>query len=338
MLRSRAAVFIGLRAHGSQLQSAPSGWSIDGALWSNICTMLPLNALRAFALAVEKGGVRAAARELAVSHSAVSRHVAELERWLGVPLLQRGGSPRVFTVTPQGERLARITLSALDDLRRAADALREQRSRYAVTVSTTPSFAARWLLPRLPALERAHPRLEVSVVVDQRLDDVQGSASDFAIRMGAGAWPEVIAEPLMDDALYPVMSPALWKDAGRPRELADLRRLRLLHDRDPCASWQRWRDAHGPPDLDVRKGTRFTSSDLVLRAAAQGLGVALARHRLVVDDLEAGTLIRPFGSNAVALTDAYWIVTLHEHAARDAANILIAWLRREAKRQPSADT
>ena len=295
--------------------------------------MLPLNALRAFALAVEKGGVRAAARELAVSHSAISRHVIELEKWLGVALLERGRSPRVFAVTPQGERLARTTLNALDDLRRAADAIREQRSRYAVSVSTTPSFAARWLLPRLPALERAHPRLEVSVMVDQRLDDLQSSATDFAIRMGAGAWPGVIAEPLMDDVLYPVMSPALWKSAGRPRELTDLSGLRLLHDRDPHASWQLWRDEHGPATLDVRKGTRFTSSDLVLRAAAQGLGVALARHRLVLDDLEAGTLIRPFGSHSVTLTDAYWIVTSQGAAQRDAAKILITWLRREAGRQ-----
>jgi LysR family glycine cleavage system transcriptional activator len=310
---------------------------MDDLPWSNIWTMLPLNALRAFALAVEKGGVRAAARELAISHSAVSRHVAELERWLGVTLLERGHGPRVFAITPQGQRLARVTMNALDDVRRAADALREQRSRYAVTVSTTPSFAGRWLLPRLPALERAHPRLEVSIVVDQRLDDPQSSASDFAIRTGAGDWPGVVAEPLMDDALYPVMSPTLWKNVGRPRALTDLRQLRLLHDRDPNASWQLWRDQQGPADLDVRKGTRFTSSDLVLRAAAQGLGVALARHRLVLEDLETGALVRPFASHAITLADAYWIVTPSGAAPREAVKILIAWLRREAKRQRRPD-
>lgn len=295
--------------------------------------MLPLNALRAFALAVEKGGVRAAARELSVSHSAISRHVAELERWLGVPLIERDRGPRGFAVTPEGERLARITASALGDLRRATDAIREQHSRHAVTVSTTPSFAARWLLPRLPALERAHPRLQVSVIVDQRLDEPRSSTADIAIRMGSGTWPGVNVEPLMDDALYPVMSPALWKSSGRPRELADLCGLRLLHDRDPHASWQLWREQHGPPELDVRKGTRLTSSDLVLRAAAQGLGVALARHRLVMEDIEAGTLIRPFGSHEVVLAQAYWIVTSNATATREAAKTLIAWLRREARLQ-----
>ncbi len=295
----------------------------------------PLNALRAFALVVEKGGVRAAARELGVSHSAVSRHVTELEQWLGIKLLER--APRVFGVTPQGQLLARTTLTALYDIGRTADALREQRSRYAVTVSTTPSFAARWLLPRLPALERAHPRLEVSVLVDQRLDDPQRSPSDLAIRMGKGPWPDVAAEPLMDDALYPVMSPALWKDMGRPRELTDLRRLRLLHDRDPGANWQLWRAAHGPRELDVRAGARFTSSDLVLRAAAQGLGVALARHRLALDDLSAGTLIRPFGAHAVVLDKAYWLIVSQSAADRGPVKILCAWLRREAERQRGAD-
>jgi LysR family glycine cleavage system transcriptional activator len=294
--------------------------------------MLPLNSLRAFALAVEKGGVRPAARELAVSHSAISRHIAELERWLGIALLDRD-SPRSFAVTPQGRRLARSTLSALEDLRRAADAVHEQRSRYAVTVSTTPSFASRWLLPRLASLERAHPRVEVSIVVEQRLEDLENPACDFAIRMGAGAWPDVSAEPLMTDVLYPVMSPALWKKNGQPRELADLRRLRLLHDRDPATSWQLWRDQRGPADLDVRRGMRFTSSDLVLRAAAQGLGVALARHRLAFDDLEAGTLVRPFGPYAIDLAAAYWIVTRHGAAMREAGKILVGWLRREAERQ-----
>jgi LysR family glycine cleavage system transcriptional activator len=297
---------------------------------------LPLNALRAFAVAVQKGGVRAAARELAVSHSAVSRHLAELERWLGVALLERGRGPRVFVVTPQGERLARTTLAALQDMQRAANAVREQRSRHAVTISTTPSFAARWLLPRLPSLQRAHPRLEVSVLVDQRLDDPATAGADLAIRMGTGSWSGVVAHPLMDDGLYPVMSPALWSEAGRPRELEDLGRMRLLHDRDPSASWQLWRDEHGPAELDVRRGTRFTSSDLVLRAAAQGFGVALARHRLVLDDVNGGTLIRPFGSRVVALDRAYWVVTPTGTAIRDAAKVVVAWLQREATRQRGA--
>jgi LysR family transcriptional regulator, glycine cleavage system transcriptional activator len=294
---------------------------------------LPLNALRAFALAVDKGGVRAAARELAVSHSAVSRHLSELERRLGVGLFDRSGGARSFIVTPQGQRLAGAVLGAMNEIRSALDAVREQRSRHAVTLSIAPSFAARWLLPRLSAFERGHPHVEVSILVDQRLDDLRASGSDLAIRMGPGPWPGVGAQLLMNDALYPVMSPEAWKKAGRPRVPADLRHLRLLHDRDPYASWSAWRDEHGPENLDVRKGPRFSSSDLVLRAAAQGLGVALARYRLVADDLDTGVLIRPFGAYSVAIDNAYWIITRSAGPAREVTTTMIAWLQQAAARQ-----
>ena len=295
--------------------------------------MLPLNALRAFALVVDKGGVRAAARELAVSHSAVSRHLSELERRLGVALFDRSGGAHSFIVTPQGQRLADAVLGAMNDVRSAIDAVREQRSRHAITLSVAPSFAARWLLPRLSAFERGHPHVEVSVLVDQRLGDLRASGSDLAIRMGRGPWPGVAAQPLMNDALYPVMSPEAWKKAGRPRIPADLRHLRLLHDRDPDASWSAWRDEYGPGNLDVRKGPRFSSSDLVLRAAAQGLGVALARHCLVADDLEAGVLIRPFGASSVTIHNAYWIITRPAESTREVTTTMVAWLQQAAARQ-----
>lgn len=294
---------------------------------------LPLNALRALALAVHHGGVRAAARELDVSHSAVSRHLAELERWLGVPVTERGPGKRGLVLTPQGEKLAAATRQALLDMEQAADAVRELRSPYAVTISTSASFAARWLLPRLPLLERAYPRYEVSVVVDQKLDDPRAMSSDFAIRMGAGPWADVVAQPLMGDELYPVMSPSFWEAAGKPSRPVQLRGLRLLHDRDPAAGWPPWREAFGPPELNVRQGPRFASTDLVLRAAAQGMGVALARDRLVRDDLASGALIRPFAGSAVQLDAAYWLVMPKHAAVRDAAKVVMAWLKREAARR-----
>jgi LysR family glycine cleavage system transcriptional activator len=201
-----------------------------------------------------------------------------------------------------------------------------------VTVSATPSFAARWLLPRLPLLEGAHPGIEVSVGVDQRLTDLEAGGIDLAIRMGWGNWTDVRREPLMDDALYPVMSPSLWEDSGRPGEPADLARLRLLHDRDPQTSWEAWRREHGPRSLDVRSGPRFASSDLVLRAAAQGQGVALARHRLAVDDVASGALLRPLAGLSVELGPAYWIVLPKHRRVREATAAVVDWLREQAGR------
>lgn len=223
-------------------------------VWSILETMreLPLHALRAFASVYSHGGVRAAARELRIAHSSVSRHLAELEEWLGVELTRAGGGRRALAFTAQGEALGRAAQGAFRDLAQAVASLREARSAHAVAVWAPASVAVRWLLPRLPAFEEAFPHLEVSVVVDRRLDDPEAAGINLAVRMGRGPWPGVRGEPLMDDALYPVMSPAFWKKAGRPKEPADLAGLRLLHDRDPDASWEAWRAAHGPPPSTCR--------------------------------------------------------------------------------------
>ena len=297
---------------------------------------LPLNALRAFATVYANGGVRAAARELGIAHSSVSRHLAELDAWLGVPLVTESEARRGISFTPQGEALGKATLAGFGDIERAVASLRESRSTRSVTISTTASFAARWLLPRLPRLEQSHPRLEVSVVVDQKIDALQQGDVDLAIRMGRGPWPDVRCEALMDDTLYPVMSRALFEDAGRPTRPADLRAMRLLHDRDPNASWEAWRQAYGPADLDVLAGPRFASSDLVLRAAMQGQGVALARHRLAFDDLASGALVRPIQDAGLALGPAYWIVLPLHGTVRSAAVTVINWLKQQAERSDGA--
>ena len=147
---------------------------------------LPLHALRAFAAVYAHGGIRAAARELGIAHSSISRHVAELNAWLGVPVARVGGGKRGLALTPQGEVLGKATLASLQEIARVAGALREARSGRSVTIAAAPSFAARWLLPRLPELEKALPRIEVSVVVDQRLTDLRAEEVDFAIRIGDG--------------------------------------------------------------------------------------------------------------------------------------------------------
>jgi LysR family glycine cleavage system transcriptional activator len=292
---------------------------------------LPLNALRAFALVYSRGGVRAAARELGIAHSSVSRHLAELDAWLGGSLIRESAGRRGITFTPKGEALGRATLLAFTEIERAAAALRDVRGVHAVTLSATPSFAARWLLPRLPALEAAHPAIELSVVVDQRLDDLRLGETDLAIRMGRGDWPDVRCEPLMDDELYPVISPLAWNKAGRPRRPEHLIGLKLLHDRDPNASWESWRRLHGPKSLEVRRGASFASSDLVLRAAIDGRGVALARHRLAAPDVAAGTLVRPIEGLSVKLGTAYWIVLPKHARVRAATMTVVAWLKKQGR-------
>jgi LysR family glycine cleavage system transcriptional activator len=298
---------------------------------------LPLNALRAFAAVHQYGGVRPAARELGIAHSAVSRHLAELERWMGTALTEPGGSGRHGKVlNPAGQALGREVQAALEDITRATAALREARSPNSVTLSTTPSIASRWLLPRLSGFERRHPRSELSIVVTPRLEDFAARTIDLSIRMGRGPWPDLRCEPLMDDALYPVMSRSFWENSRRPSRPEDLRGLRLIHDRDPNAAWTAWREAYGPRNLDVRGGVRYTSSDLALRGAALGQGVALARHRLAEDDVTAGTLVRPLGALQVDLPNAYWLVLPSYSWGRPAVNSLVQWLKDQVGRSRQA--
>jgi LysR family transcriptional regulator, glycine cleavage system transcriptional activator len=293
---------------------------------------LPLNALRAFATIYSEGGVRSAARALGITHSSVSRHLAELGEWLGAALIDETASRRGIVFTPQGEALGKTMLSSLRDIERAVASVRETRSARSVTISTTPSFAARWLLSRLPRLEEAHPHIEVSVRVDQKVEDPETAGADLAIRMGGGPWRDLRCEPLMDDWLYPVISPTLLADPARLKRPSDLVGLRLLHDRDPNASWERWRQAFGPKTLDVLGGPRFASSDLVLRAAAQGQGVALARHRLAMDDIASGALVRPLSRLSVPLERAYWLVLPARGRVRPATAAVVEWLKKEAAR------
>lgn len=301
---------------------------------------LPLTWLRALAAVHDAGGVRPAARRLGVAHSAVSRQLRELEAWLGPPLVERGDGPGRVRLTAEGEALGRAALRALGDLEAAVEAAREARRAGAVVLATTPSFAARWLLPRLGAFEAAHPRVQLSIVVDRARKAPPAAGADLAVVMSPRPPEEGRAEPLMDDALHPVMSPALWRGAEAPEGadgLAALLDLRLLHDRDPSAAWTVWRDARGPRALETRRGPRLTSADLVLRAAERGLGVALARERLAADALAAGALVAPWRNLAVPLPRTHWLVLSDEAPPRAAVRAVADWLRAEAADGAASD-
>ncbi|HKZ73228.1 MAG TPA: LysR substrate-binding domain-containing protein [Steroidobacteraceae bacterium] len=297
---------------------------------------LPLVALRAFAAVYAHRGVRAAARELGVAHSSVSRHLAELAAWMGVPLIEDGARRRAVTFTREGDELGRAACAGLQQIANVVEALREAKSSRSVTIATAPSFAARWLVPRLPAFERAHPRLEVSVLVNQRLDDLTVGGIDLAIRMGSGPWQDVQPVASLNEMLYPVMSRTLWQRTSKPDELADLRRLRLLHDRDPRAAWETWRRVHGPRALNVRAGPRFASSDLLLQAALQGQGVALARHHFAAEYVASGALVRLFDASSLELGPEYWLLLPPRGSVRSATAAVIAWLKRQASWVDSA--
>lgn len=293
---------------------------------------LPLRQLRAFAALYECGGVRPAGRLLGIAHSAVSRHVHELEQWIGVPLLAENPGARSMAFTSQGEALGKVLDKSFNDMSQAILRLRERRSGNSVTLATTPSLATRWVLPRLPELQQRAPWVELSITVDQKVRDPAEEGADLSLRMGSGPWEGFDCSPLMDEQLFPVVGRKKWESDGRPTTADYLNRTPLLHDRDPNTSWGEWKARFGPADLDVRKGPRFTSSDMVLRAAAEGVGVALARGHLAADDLRSGVLVRPFGNDSIRLENAYWLVRPGMERERSAVAAVEQWLRGEAEK------
>ena len=265
--------------------------------------------------------------------------MAELEALVGAPLIDRGSEGRALAFTPLGERLGQAASKTLGTLDSTWTSVRERRPANAVTISAAPSFAALWLLPRLPRLTEAHPRIEVSVLAEQRVRAPSEEGSDLSIRMGRPRRGER-AVPFMDDALTPVASPRLLAQAriapGRPAGDATVATLLcdmpLLHDRDPNAGWSAWTEHHGPRDPGLARGPRFSSSDLVLRAAKQGQGVALARLRLAEDDIVSGALER-LSDDVVPLPlpDAYWIVIGDGGKGRSSVRAVRDWLIAEGK-------
>jgi LysR family transcriptional regulator, glycine cleavage system transcriptional activator len=296
----------------------------------------PLNAAVAFEACARLGSTVAAAAELGVTHGAISKQLALLESWLEVALFDRSGVR--LAPTEVGARLAAALGRALDTVDEATRVAAESAAGAGsvVRVSTTASFAALWLLPRLAAFRALHPGVEVWVSETRAPVEVGKGGIDVALRTGGGPWPGVRAEPLMSDHLIPVCAPEVARRLGLPPDLA---RTTLLHDEDPRAAWRDWLEATGlgRPAWGER-GPRLADGALLMQAAVEGQGVALARRLLAARYLKAGSLVQPFGP-AVPLGPAYWLVlpprgTPMSRAAREFA----AWLRQAAKDQPSTLT
>ena len=292
----------------------------------------PLNALRAFEACARLGSTVAAAAELGVTHGAVSKQLAVLEGWLGVPLFERGRA-RLFP-TPAGARYALTVSAALDLVERGTDAVRamEPENPDLVRLSTTGSVAALWLIPRLAAFRARHPGIEVWVSESRDLVELgQPGGPELAVRLGRGPWPGVQAEALMSDAVVTVCAPSV---AARLRETQDLARETLLHDEDPRVSWAAWLEAAGLGHPRwASRGPRLADGALLLQAGRAGQGVALGRRRLAAGQLRSGALVQPFPTQ-VPLGPSYWLVRPPRGVRLStAARTFTAWLRETARRE-----
>ncbi|KFC73927.1 Transcriptional regulator [Bosea sp. LC85] len=246
----------------------------------------PLDTLRAFEAAARSGSFSAAADTLNLTHGAISRQVAKLEHWLGTRLFAR--QARGVALTPEGQRLMQRTQEAFALIADTSDRWTEPRGAAVVRFSAIPSVCSLWLMPRMKRLESGEPDLRIVLQIDHRRVDLESEGIDLAIRCGRGGAPGRISVQLFEEWCFPIASPELAQNigAGKPARLLD---QPLIHDSD-ASGWRAWFAAQG---LDYRprpQDRRFEDYNLVLDAAACGLGVALARPPLAQVQIEAGRI------------------------------------------------
>lgn len=282
----------------------------------------PLNSLRVFEAAGRHMSFTRAAAELHVTQAAVSHQVKGLEEHLGLPLFKRLN--RALLLTEEGQIYLKAVSRALDDLRAATDRLRNNDTSGILTVSALPSFATRWLVPRLGRFHRRYPDIDLRVAPSTTLTDFSMGDVDLAIRYGRGHYPDVRVWRFMTEEIFPVCSPDLATGDPPLRSPDDLRHHYLLHDMG-CVEWRAWLTAAGVQGVDPDRGAIYEDSSMLIQAALAGQGVALARSVLVDDELAAGRLIRPFGFSVPA-DYAYYLVCPHYTAERPKLVAFREWL------------
>lgn len=294
----------------------------------------PLKALPDFEAAARHLSFTKAADELHVTHGAVSRQVKALEEHLGVPLFRRLN--RTLLLTDEGQAYVGVVRELLERLAEATDRLKKRDERGGLTVSTTGSFAIKWLVPRLARFRAAHPEIDVRLHANDALVDFSRDDVDIAIRYGRGQYSGLRAERLMTEDFVPVCSPALLKGPHPLRAPDDLRHFPLLHEEGTQIDWRMWLMAAGVEGVDPTRGPTYSHGSMVMMAAINGEGAALGRTALIAEDLAAGRLVKPFDL-ALAAEWAYYIVYPPRALARPKVAAFRDWLLQEAGKERGAE-
>jgi LysR family glycine cleavage system transcriptional activator len=289
-----------------------------------------LKALRAFATVARTGSFTRAARELNVTHGAVSRAVRGLEQDLGLRLLER--TPSGATPTPAGARLANDVGDSLARIRATWMALRLEQDSQAVTLTLSTSLALKWLVPRLASFHAEHPAVSLRLVTDDRVLDLAQDGIDGALRFGPGAWDGCARRLTVSEHLVAVAGSGLLERAGlagRQPGPEAVTKLPLLED-EIHGGWDAWATRAGIQFQAKPSGATFRDSAVLIAAVMSGRGVALVRHLLAAEDLAAGRLVR-VSPIAVPLDSRLCIVVPSDRPRRPAWRFFEDWLGRELR-------
>jgi LysR family transcriptional regulator, glycine cleavage system transcriptional activator len=284
-----------------------------------------LNALKAFEAAARHESFTRAAEELFVTQGAVSHQVKALEEELGLKLFNR--ERQRLVITEAGREYLTVIRDALDRIAVGTERLMQRRSSGALTISTSPDFAAKWLVYRLGRFAEQHPDIALRVSADLHHVDFAREDVDLAVRHGEGDWAGLHAERLATEQLFPVCSPKLLGGRRRLRP-ADVRKFPIIH-LGTHKDWARWLEAAGVSGVDLSQGLVVNRAAMLIDAAVDGQGIVLARTTLSAWDILNGRLVRPFATS-LRLAKSYWIVCLQATAMLPKISKARDWMLAEA--------
>jgi LysR family transcriptional regulator, glycine cleavage system transcriptional activator len=285
----------------------------------------PLNALKAFEAAARNESCTRAAEEMCVTQGAVSQQVRALEATLGVKLFIR--ERQRLVMTEAGRQYLAVVRDALDRIAVGTERLVQRQTSGVLTVTTSPDFAAKWLVHRLDRFAETHPDIDLRISATVHHVDFAREDVDLAIRHGDGNWPGLDVVRLCPEQLFPVCSPKLVSGRNRITQARDLLKFPLLR-LDDWTSWSRWFDAAGVAD-PVARGPVLNRASMLIDAAVDGQGVALARTALAAWDLISGRLVKPIDIS-LRVSKTYWIVCPKATSALPKITIFREWLLAEA--------
>lgn len=282
----------------------------------------PLNSLKCFEAAGRLLSFTAAAKELNVTQAAISHQIKVIENFLGVALFER--YPRRLALTEQGRSLLPEVIEAFDQVSIAVAAIDKVQFSNVLSVRLAPSFAAKWLSPRLKYFWLQYPEIDLRLYHAHAAVDFEREEIDIAVTYGRGDWPGVVVEKLLSLDFFPVCSPSFLHNDKPLDRIENLRYYALLHDAD-YECWSDWLKLAGVDDIDARRGTVIDDTNVLIQAALDGQGVALGSTTFVDDLLESGRLIKPFDISLVN-EFAYYVVYPQSHLQNPAVRAFKDWL------------
>ncbi|RDI28269.1 LysR substrate-binding domain-containing protein [Pseudacidovorax intermedius] len=290
--------------------------------------------LRAFEAVARHLNFRAAAEEMALTQSAVSRQIQSLEEEVGVPLFLR--HTRAVELTSAGAQLLLATQQALPRIDGAVRQIRQSAGRKSVALTTFASFASMWLIPRLEAFQQAHPDIDIRIDASDVAMDLDLADIDMALRYGPAEAMPAGAVRLFGETLMPVASPWLIKSNPAIREPADITRFTLIEAGDAhrthleWLTWRRWFETKGLARTQPRRWLYFNYAYQMVQAALSGQGVVLARSPLIAESLASGDLVEVLPRQRMDSPMAYWLLVAPRSTARPEIRAFCDWLREQA--------